>query len=218
MDLDKVWSAIDAQRLSVADLLDSLSEEDCTTPSLCPGWTVRDVAAHLTLQQLSLGRILREIAQAPRLLVAGGLDAMTRELTLRHANQPTDQMIAAIRAMIGSRRHNFGVTPLETLIDILVHSQDIAIPLGRHLPIPPDAAVMAATRAWRLRRFFKMHKKLNGFHLTATDITWSAGEGTVVTGPIAALLLVISGRQVALEQLSGAGAAALTDRVLTPRQ
>ena len=33
--------------------------------------------------------------------------------------------------MVGSRRHNVGVTPYETLIDIVVHGQDIAVPLGR---------------------------------------------------------------------------------------
>jgi uncharacterized protein (TIGR03083 family) len=214
----EVWSAIDAHRLTVADMLDTLSEEEWHTPSLCPGWTVRDVAAHLTLQQLSLGRIFREIVHAPRLLVAGGMNAITLELAKLHATKPTGEIVAGIRATIGSRRHNFGVTPLETLIDILVHSQDIAIPLNRHLAIPPDAAAMAATRAWRLRFLFRTRKKLRGFRLVATDITWSAGTGTEVTGPITALLLVVTGRHTALKRLSGPGAVALTERALTPRR
>ncbi|MBP2325732.1 uncharacterized protein (TIGR03083 family) [Kibdelosporangium banguiense] len=218
MDTDQVWHAIDAHRLSVAGLLDDLSEEDWSRPSLCDGWTVRDVAAHLTLQQLRPGRIFREVAQAPRLLVAGGVNAITRELAKQHSSEPTDQIIAAIRATVGSRVHNFGVTPKETLIDILVHSQDIAIPLNRRLDIPPDAAAFAATRAWRLRRLFRTHKKLSGFRLTATDTDWAVGEGTPVTGPITALLLVIAGRQVALRHLTGKGAATLTERVLTPRR
>jgi hypothetical protein len=56
-------------------------------------------------------------------------------------------------------------------------------------------------------------KKVAGFRLTATDTTWSAGEGPEVRGPMAALLLVLCGRLVALPQLSGAGAAALTARL-----
>jgi hypothetical protein len=53
--------------------------------------------------------------------------------------------------MLGSRRHNIGVTPLETLIDILVHGQDIAIPLDRGLGMPPAIAAVAATRALSMR-------------------------------------------------------------------
>ena len=53
MNDDDVWAAIDGQRRRTADLL----ECPCRTrqwrhASLCPGWTVRDVAAHLTLQQV----------------------------------------------------------------------------------------------------------------------------------------------------------------------
>ena len=52
MDRDEVWRAIDAERISLADLLDSLGEREWETPSLCAGWRVRDVAAHLTLAQI----------------------------------------------------------------------------------------------------------------------------------------------------------------------
>jgi hypothetical protein len=48
--------------------------------------------------------------------------------------------------MTGSRRHNFGVTYRETLIDTLIHAQDIAIPLNRRHPMPAEAAAAAATR------------------------------------------------------------------------
>jgi len=49
---DQAWQVIDAQRLGLAGLLDDLSEDEWQQLSLCGGWTVRDVAAHLTLQQL----------------------------------------------------------------------------------------------------------------------------------------------------------------------
>ena len=52
MDRDQIWQTIDAQRRNVADLLEDLSENQWRWPSLCAGWTVRDVAAHLTLQQI----------------------------------------------------------------------------------------------------------------------------------------------------------------------
>lgn len=42
--------------------------------------------------------------------------------------------------------------------------------------------------------------------LQATDTDWAVGEGAQVEGPIAALLLLLTGRRVALAQLSGPGA------------
>ena len=57
-DREQVWQVIDAQRTSLADLLEDLSEGEWRQPSLCAGWTVRDVAAHLTLQQIGPGGMI----------------------------------------------------------------------------------------------------------------------------------------------------------------
>lgn len=136
MDLDTLWAAIDDQRLRTAELLDDLSDDEWDTPSLCDGWTVRDVAAHLTLQQMTLGDGLRA-AWDPRRHLGGGMNGIINASAKAQAALPTAHLIARIRAMIGSRRHNVGVTPQETLIDIVVHGQDIAVPLGRELGVPP---------------------------------------------------------------------------------
>ena len=211
LDRDHVWQAIDAQRTSLTALLDDLSGTEWRQPSLCAGWTVRDVAAHLTLQQLGLRDVLRMLGRW-----RGSMDRTIEHVArLRAAELTTGQIIAAIRGMIGSRRRNFGVTHLEALTDILVHSQDIAIPLGRRLDMSPAAAAAAASRnlSMRVPPPPPSIKKVTGFRLTATDTTWSAGEGPEVRGPMAALLLVCCGRLVALPQLSGEGAAALTARL-----
>ncbi|MFC7482778.1 hypothetical protein ACFQX7_26185 [Luedemannella flava] len=123
--------------------------------------------------------------------------------------------------MIGSRRRNFGVTPYETLIDILVHGLDIAVPLGRDLVIPTDAAAVAATRMWTMRwpRPIVPRRRFAGLRLTATDVDWSVGDGTPVEAPIAGLLLLVGGRgDAALPHLTGAGAADARARQLTGRQ
>jgi uncharacterized protein (TIGR03083 family) len=211
LDRDHVWQAIDAQRTSLTALLDDLADDEWQQPSLCAGWTVRDVAAHLTMQQLGLRDELRMLRKW-----RGSMDRTNEHVVrLRAAELTTGQMIAAIRGMIGSRRHNFGVTPLETLTDILVHSQDIAIPLGRRLDMAPDAAAAATSRnlSMRVPPPLPSVKTVARFRLTATDTTWSAGEGPEIRGPMAALLLVCCGRLVALPQLSGEGAAALAARL-----
>ncbi|WP_144126799.1 maleylpyruvate isomerase family mycothiol-dependent enzyme [Catellatospora sichuanensis] len=209
MDRDQVWQAIDAHRQGVADLLDQLSDEDWRLPSLCAGWTVRDVAAHLTLQQIGLGDVLRELPYVR----PHGMNRLILDMAHRRAALPTAELVARIRATIGSRRHNLGVTPLETLIDILVHSQDIAVPVGRRLALDPAAAGTAATRVWALNWPFRARRRMAGFRLTATDTDWAMGEGAEVSAPIEAILLVLTGRLTALPDLSGAGSAALAARL-----
>ncbi len=207
MDDDELWRAIDDQRERTADLLDDLDGHEWTHPSLCPGWTVRDVAAHLTLQQLGLGDVVRSAITNPRSL--GGLNRTIRITAQDRSALPVEQLIGQIRAMIGSRRHNVGVTSLETLIDILVHGQDMAIPLGRQLEMPVDACATAATRVWSYGGKGKAHVfagiPLQGYRLVAADTHWAVGEGPECRGPIGALLLLVTGRQCAAAQLEGAG-------------
>jgi uncharacterized protein (TIGR03083 family) len=207
MNDDQIWAAIDVHRERTADLLESLTDDDWRHQSLCDGWTVADVAAHLTQQQLRIGDGLRAVLRHP-----GGVNRVIRETARRRSDLPPKQIISEIRAMVGSRRHNFGVTYQETLIDILVHSQDIAMPLGRRLEVDPDVACVAALRVWsyRGRGKARVFKKVpfDGVRFVATDIAWSVGDGpSTVEGPIVAILLVMTGRLVALPILIGDTAA-----------
>ena len=45
MERSAAWAAIDGQRHAVVHLLEDLSEQEWRQPSLCEGWTVRQVAA-----------------------------------------------------------------------------------------------------------------------------------------------------------------------------
>jgi uncharacterized protein (TIGR03083 family) len=203
LDHDRVWQVIATQRRSLADLLDELSDEQWHRPSLCAGWTVRDVAAHLTLQQLGLRDLI-----GTTLHWRGTMDRTIQHAAYRRATSWTPgQLTAEIRTMADSRRHTLGVTELETLTDILVHSQDIALPLGHQLDMPPDAAAASASRTLTMRWPPPQPtvRIVRGFRLVATDVAWSAGTGPQVTGPISALLLICTGRTAALPQLSGEG-------------
>jgi uncharacterized protein (TIGR03083 family) len=73
---DDVWAALDLQRQRTANVLEQLSDDEWQEPSLCPGWTVRDVAAHLTLQQQGLTDALRSLIRNPGSL--GGLNPTIR--------------------------------------------------------------------------------------------------------------------------------------------
>jgi uncharacterized protein (TIGR03083 family) len=211
MDRDQVWHTIDRERLSLADLFDDLSPQEWETPSLCAGWRVRDVAAHLTLSQMGLIPAVVAAARA-----RGNFNRMVHDTAVRQARLPTTEYAPRLRAMAGSRKKAPGVSHLEPLIDVLVHGQDIAIPLGRPRPVPAGAAMAAADRVWPDLFPWRPARKLSGFRFAATDCPWSAGKGALVEGPIAALLLLLTGRTATLPQLSGPGAAVLDARAGTP--
>jgi len=209
MDQDQVWQAIDSQRTTVARLLESLHDSDWGRPSLCADWTVRDVAAHLTLQQVGPLDAVRMVVTAP-----GGMNRTIRESARRQAaSLSAAQIVAEIGGMVGSRRPNVGVTYQETLIDILVHSQDISWPLGRELPVPAQAAAVAMARVWNSGWPFRAKKRLRGLQLSATDSAWSAGDGPEIRGTSGVLLLLLTGRQAALPLLAGDGIALLRERL-----
>jgi len=149
----------------------------------------------------------------------GSMDRTIHHVARRRAaTRPTEQIIAEIRDMAGSRRHTVGVTYLRMLMDILVLGQDITIPLGRRHDMPPRAAAVAASRVLTMRwpPPLPAARMVAGFRLTATDTPWSFGEGPQVSGPMGALLLVCAGRLASLPQLSGEGAAGLAARLLAP--
>lgn len=207
MDRDQVWEAINRERLSLADLLDELSAQEWETPSLCAGWRVRDVAAHLTLAQMGLFPAVVAAARA-----RGNFNRMIQDTAIRQARLPVREYAPRLRAMAGSRRKVPGVSHLEPLIDVLVHGQDIAIPLRRTRPVPTEAAMAAADRVWPDLFPWRAARRLSGFRLAATDCSWAAGDGELVEGPIAAILLLLTGRNAALSQVSGPGAAELGSR------
>ncbi|WP_035935797.1 maleylpyruvate isomerase family mycothiol-dependent enzyme [Knoellia aerolata] len=210
---DAVWAAIDDQRERTADMLERLTDEQWEHPSLCDGWTVRHVAAHLTLQQSGFRDVAAFLAQHPGLLRSVTLNRSIHDSAVVQSQLPTEEVVGRIRGMIGSRRHNFFVTPLETLCDILVHSQDIAMPLGIELAMAPAACETAATRRWDTRRSWMSavfrRLPLDDYRLVATDTGWTRGHGPTVEGPIGALLLLLTGRAAALDRLTGPGAETL---------
>lgn len=197
MDSDTIWRHVDAERAALADILETLPDDAWRVPSLCDAWTVRDVAAHLCLAQ---SRVRDLVGPAIR----SGLryQAMIRDTAidspLTHA-----ELVATLRGFVGSRRKAPGVSDLEPLLDVLVHTQDICVPLDLDHPMPPDAAVAALERTIWWSRRFPLGPRLRGLHLVATDVDWEWGSGRRVEGEVRWLLLAAAGRSVAHDHLSG---------------
>lgn len=205
MDKNQAWQIIHQERVALADLLETLTPDEWEHPSLCEGWTVRDVAAHvISAPEATVGQIAAAVLRA-----RGSFDRANHDYARRVSRRPTEAIVADYRRLAGSRRCAPGTTYMEALVDVLVHTQDIAIPLGKRHEMPPDAARASAER-YRGRSFpFNARKRLRGYRLEATDVDWSSGEGALLRGPIAALLMLITGRPAALAELSGDGVPAL---------
>jgi uncharacterized protein (TIGR03083 family) len=212
MDKDTSWAIIDQQRSLLADLLDNLTAEQWSAPSLCEGWTVRDVAAHLSLAATaSMGETLTYLVHA-----RGNFDRMIRDATLdRACSRSTPQIVADLRGVVGSRKLAPSTFWRDPLLDILVHGQDLARPLGLTVCPPVEASQVAADWVW-LRRFpFFPARRLRGLRLVADDVDWARGSGAELRGPVLSLLLVCTGRAAGLSELSGPGLDAAHTRLAT---
>lgn len=198
MDSDTIWRHIDTQRMALCDLLATLTDEQWRHPSLCADWTVRDVAAHLAMAQVRLREVF-----VPWMKTGFNSNLMISQYALA-SPLTADECIATIRGFAGSRRRAPFVSEREPLLDVLIHTQDICIPLGIDHPMPADAVLDALDRVLQLSTGpFRLRPPFQGVRLVATDADWSWGEGETVEGELRWLLLAAAGRRAAHDRLRG---------------
>ena len=188
MNADEIWRWVDSQRVDLAALIDGLTADQWTSPSLCEGWRVCDVAAHLTHSHMPPGRVVVEALKS-----GFRFDPMIRRLATEDG-RPQSEIAAALRGMVGARKKVPGTSVQQPLIELLVHGQDIAVPLGIDLPMPAAAAAEAAKRLSGMKFPINAAQRLNGIRLVATDAEFAAGDGREVTAPIRDIVMVLAGR------------------------
>lgn len=192
MDEDTLWDTVVAERAALAQHLATLTEQEWDTPSLCAGWTVKDVAAHVISAPQLTWRATLELV--PDILRHGYNGAILRD-GQRRGRCSAEQLLADFDRWGPVRRGPATVTRVEPLIDILVHTQDILRPLGRTHPMPVAAAALAADRCRLLAPLLGSRAALRGVRLSATDTDWTRGRGeTRIEAPMAELLMLCAGR------------------------
>ncbi|MDN5930809.1 MAG: maleylpyruvate isomerase family mycothiol-dependent enzyme [Pseudonocardia sp.] len=209
MEPTEIAAAVRTVRLDLADYLDGLDDADWTVPSLCSAWTVRDVVAHLTLTtRATIPFLLRSAIRA-----RGSFDRMEETIAReRAARYPSAELVAQLRESAGSSRRTPGSTPMDPLMDLLIHGQDIARPVGKPHAMPTQLALPSLAYVAG-NRFMGGPERVAGLELVATDAEWSGGEGPAVRGTAEDLLLAAAGRAAALPHLSGPGVARLAERL-----
>ena len=199
-----------AERRDLADFLDTLSTDEWNQPSLCPGWSVRDVVGHI---------VSYDVLSWP------GLVALTARsgFSLRRANQRgveesrrlgTDELAARLRAHAVPRGITTAFGCAVALTDAVIHHQDIRRALAHPRAVPPERLVAALDFAPRARAL-PAPANIRGLRVVATDLTWAHGTGPEVRGPAEALLVALAGRPQALQDLHGPGLGVLSARLAT---
>ena len=209
--MDDAFAMIAVQRRAVADVLSSLSDEQWATPSLCSGWTIRQVAAHLTMPfKVTMPSLLWRMVK-----VKGDFNRLSDEFAKAEASSPVASLVATLRANAEHRFTPPGFGPEAPLTDIVVHGLDIGVPLANTPPLPAEHANAALEflMSPKATRGFLPKGRVAGLRFESTDSGWSAGSGPTVTGSAASLLLAMTGRRAGLEGLSGDGAGELGRRL-----
>lgn len=211
---DATWDLVSAERRTLADLLEGLSPAQWEAPSLCAKWRVRDVAAHLAMTPVPAP----DVATMTKALVRnrGHLWNAGQSVAVAYAERPYEQITRGLRTNATSRSRPVFVSTDNILPDLVIHGQDIAIPLGLERVVPPVAGRVALERIWGMGWPFYAQRRLGGFTLHAGDCDWFTGSGPEVIGTSGDLLLIMTGRTTAaLDRLHGAGVASIRDQTAT---
>ncbi|MGW2668520.1 maleylpyruvate isomerase family mycothiol-dependent enzyme [Streptomyces sp. NPDC001272] len=188
-----------AERRELADVLDALEPAQWEAPSLCAGWRVREVAAHMSLGfRTSLPRFALELVRA-----GGSLHRMTDRTARR------DAAVFGPRELAGLLREHAhhpwkppAAGPTAGLAHDVVHGLDITVALGHPRRVPEDRLRLLLDAVTpRGLRFFGVD--LAGVRLCADDLDWSYGDGAPVHGQAQDLLLTLFGRRLPAGRLHG---------------
>ncbi|MFI0980461.1 maleylpyruvate isomerase family mycothiol-dependent enzyme [Streptomyces sp. NPDC021093] len=192
------------ERAALIEDLAHLDDERWDTPSLCAGWTVHDVVAHLV-----------DTARTTRLGFVSGMVRARFDFDRQNARGVARERAASPQETLERLRRVASRTstppaPLDSrLVEEVVHGEDIRRPLGLTRGYPQEAVVRALRLQTRTPESFGGAKELmSRVRLSATDTDLSIGQGPEIGGTALALLLTVSGRRVAPDELTGPGVAA----------
>ena len=207
-DKTTTWRLIHAERAALADTLDGLSAEQWEVPSLCAGWNVRLLAAHILAGAEQTG---------PHFMwgmAANGFrfNAMVRRDAQRLGALPPADIVRRFRATTTTTNHP--PAPVMAMLgEVVVHGEDMRRPLGVRAD-PSSEATLACLDMYKAATFpVGGKKRIAGLRMVAEDVGWSYGAGPAVSGPGVSVMLAMTGRPAGMDGLSGDGVEILRGRV-----
>lgn len=203
------WPMIEADRNALAEYLSGLSAEEWQSASLCAGWTVEEVAAHMLV-----------IPTVPKLKIflnflgsGFNLDKFSNKMVKGITDEKSpEQIAAAMTGAASSRSVPPGLKPMGVLAETLVHAGDISEAVGKPLALPTDHYVAVLDFLKDVQPALGCKERIAGLRLSATDAEWTHGDGPTVEGTAQHLALAMTGRKAVLDHLSGDGVDTLRGR------
>ena len=205
-----IRTAIAGERTDLADLLTELPAEDWDKPTLCEGWRVREVVAHITMPfRLSTPRFLLELVRA-----RGNFDRLADRRARRDAADfSAAELTDCLRQNINHPWKPPGGGYQGALSHDVIHGLDITVALGIDRVVPADRLhhILDDIKPRQLKYF---GVDLTGIQLRATDLDWTHGTGSeVLAGTAQDLLLVLCRRTLPPGHLNGQASARFTSAV-----
>lgn len=193
---DTLYAATVAERRRLVTALEGLAPTDWGRDSLCAGWQVREVTAHLTMAYRYSGwAVARGIVTA-----RGSFARFADRAARRDTSIMSDQDL--LRSLTDNVEHPWrppGGGQAGALSHDVIHGLDITEPLGLDSPSVDTIRMVLDHSGPRNLKFFGVD--LGERCLEATDTTWHLGEGDPVRLPAKDILLVITGRKPFVDTL-----------------
>jgi uncharacterized protein (TIGR03083 family) len=206
MDDTELMTAIATERRDLADMLAGLPPAAWDTPSLCAGWRVREVVAHITMPfRYSGEQFGREMAEAQ-----GNFDRMADRAARRDAQLPTEDLVQVLRGHENFRWEPPGGGLVGALTHDVIHGLDITVPLGTGRRVPEGSLRIVLDTMTRPGAPGYFGTDVTGVQLLADDMEWSYGSGPQVAGQAQDLALVLCGRKLPAGHLHGEPGARFT--------
>jgi uncharacterized protein (TIGR03083 family) len=203
------------ERRALIETLDALTADQWQARSLCDGWRVVDVAAHLAWAPV-LGPVAAAVAMARHGFAMNPMIARSAVAWSARGRQAILEQLERNRET-GARP--IGMPQVAALADAVVHAIDVHRPLGLAHQVPaaavgPVAEFALATR-WPLDVVIggSPRRRVAGVRLVVPEAGWEHGEGPEVTLSAEAAMRLTYGRPVAADELSGEGAPVLRGRL-----
>jgi uncharacterized protein (TIGR03083 family) len=195
-------TAVADELTELTDLLEALPSASWDEPTLCAGWRVREVVAHLTMPgRYSMPRTLFELVRS-----RGDFNAMANRCARRDASQTTTaELVTALRSPKLQNRKPPGGGYQGALVHAVIHGLDVTVALGidRQVPAGRMRLVLAGVVSPRSLKHFGTN--LTGVELRATNLDWSYGSGATAQGTAQDLALLICGRTLPRGRLKADG-------------
>ncbi|CCH87241.1 conserved protein of unknown function [Modestobacter italicus] len=173
----------------LADLLGSAPDQTWDAPSLCAGWQVRHVVAHVTMP----ARLTPEQFGAEMAAARGDFGVLSDTVAARDGSLTVADHLAALRSPVLHAWQPPGGGAVGALTHAVIHSLDVTVALDRP-PVAPAEAVTAVLDQLTGARGAWFGIDLTGVRLEAADGGWSWGEGDVVRADRGQLVALLSGR------------------------